>query len=87
MKIYRVYYHPQFRRSLLALPKEVQKIADRKIFLFKNNPFKGILKTHKLSGKLNNHWSFTIKSQYRVIFIFDNNDVIFLDIGSHDIYR
>ena len=87
MKISNIYYHPQFRRSFLNLPEEIQKIAEKRIILFKNNPFVLSLKTHKLHGKLKEHWSFTVKGQYRIIFIFENNDVIFLDIGFHDIYK
>lgn len=87
MKISHIYYHPQFRRSFLSLPKEIQKTAKEKVLLFKNNPFDGILKTHKLHGKLKEHWGLTVKGQYRIIFIFDGDDAIFLDIGLHDIYR
>lgn len=87
MKISRIYYHPQFRKSFLDLPKEIQKAAKGKIILFKNNPFTSSLKTHKLSGKLKKHWSFTVKGQYRIIFIFEGDSVIFLDIGPHDIYK
>ena len=87
MKISRIYYHPQFRRSFLGLPDDVQKIVEGKVILFKNNPFDPILRTHKLHGKLRNHWSFSIKGQYRIIFIFEKNDAILLDIGVHDIYK
>lgn len=87
MGVSRIYYHPQFQRSFLSLPDDVQKAAKIKIILFKNDPFDFSLKTHKLHGKLKNHWSFTIKGQYRVLFIFEKADVILLDIGPHDIYN
>ncbi|TSC95004.1 MAG: hypothetical protein CEN87_16 [Parcubacteria group bacterium Licking1014_1] len=87
MKISYIYYHPQFRRSFLNLPRKIQKTAKIKTILFKNNPFTSSLKTHKLSGKLKEHWSFVIGGQYRIIFIFEDNNVIFLDIGTHDIYK
>lgn len=87
MKIFSIYYHPQFRRSFLILPEEIQKAAKLKIILFKNNPFAYSLKTHKLFGKLKEHWSFVVKGQYRVIFIFEKNNAIFIDIGTHDIYK
>lgn len=87
MRISNIYYHPQFRKSFLDLPESIQGIAKVKIILFKNNPFDPSLKTHKLHGKLRNQWSFTIKGQYRVVFIFEKTDVIFLDIGVHDIYK
>jgi len=87
MKILNIYYHPQFRRSFSNLPREIKETAKRKIILFKNNPFATLLETHKLRGKLKEQWSFTVKGQYRIVFIFENNNVIFLDIGVHDIYR
>ncbi|MBI3337103.1 MAG: type II toxin-antitoxin system RelE/ParE family toxin [Candidatus Staskawiczbacteria bacterium] len=87
MEISRIYYHPQFRKSFFDLSKEIQKVAKIKIILFKNNPFTPSLKTHKLFGKLKKHWSFTVKGQYRIIFVFNDNNVIFLDIGPHDIYK
>jgi len=87
MKISHVYYHPKFRRSFLNLPDDIQAIAETKTILFKTNPFNSALKTHKLHGKLKDHWSFTIKGQYRIVFIFEKTDAILLDIGAHDIYK
>lgn len=87
MKVSHIHYHPQFRRSFLDLPKEIQEATKRKIILFKNNPFTSSLKTHKLSGKLKKHRSFTVKGQYRIVFVFENNNAIFLDLGPHDIYK
>ncbi len=88
MQISNIYYHPQFRKSFLNLPEDLQKIARVKIVLFRNSPFNSALKTHRLHGKLKNHWSFTVKGQYRIIFIFQQeSDVIFLDIGPHNIYN
>jgi mRNA-degrading endonuclease YafQ of YafQ-DinJ toxin-antitoxin module len=37
--------------------------------LFKNNPFDPKLRTHKLSGKLKDLWSFSIEYDLRVIFL------------------
>ena len=52
--------------------------------LFRNNPFDPKLRTHKLSGKLKDLWSFSIEYDLRVIFSFaEQNKVIFVDIGSH----
>jgi addiction module RelE/StbE family toxin len=52
--------------------------------LFKNNPFDPKLRTHKLSGKLKDLWSFSIEYDLRVIFSFaEQNKVIFVDIGGH----
>ncbi|MDP2864073.1 MAG: type II toxin-antitoxin system RelE/ParE family toxin [bacterium] len=87
MKISNIYYHPQFRKSFLRLPKEVKRKAKSRIKIFKENPFHSLLDTHKLHGKLKEHWSFCVKGQYRILFIFDDGDATFLDIGPHDIYK
>ena len=41
--------------------------------LFINDPFDIILKTHKLSGKLKDLWSFSIEYDLRVVFYFTND--------------
>ncbi len=87
MKILNIYYHPQFRKSFLCLPEEVKRKAKSRIKIFKENPFHPLLDTHKLHGKLKEQRSFSVKGQYRILFIFDNSDVIFLDIGPHEIYK
>jgi len=87
MKISSIYYHPQFRKSFLRLPKDIQRKAKARIKIFQENAFHSSLDTHKLRGKLKQQWSFSIKGQYRILFIFDDSDVIFLDTGAHDIYK
>ncbi len=55
-----------------------------RVELFKNNPFEPKLRTHKLSGKLKDLWSFSIEYDLRVIFSFaEQGKVIFVDVGSH----
>lgn len=34
-----------------------------------------------------NKWSFLITYKIRVIFVFENSDVLFINIGDHSIYR
>ncbi len=51
---------------------------------FKANPFDPTLRTHKLSGKLKDLWSFSIEYDLRVIFHFVSNQrALFIDIGTH----
>lgn len=54
--------------------------------LFIQDPFHPSLKTHKLTGKLKNLWSFSIEYDLRVIFYFEekNSRAVFVNIGSHD---
>jgi addiction module RelE/StbE family toxin len=87
MKISSIYYHPQFKKSFSRLPKDIQRKAKERVRIFRENPFNPSLDTHKLHGKLKDQWSFCLKGQYRILFLFDNDDVIFLDIGPHDLYK
>ena len=55
--------------------------------IFINDPFGAKLKTHKLSGKLKDLWSFSIEYDHRVVFYFSKDKpkkAVFIDIGNHD---
>lgn len=53
--------------------------------LFSKNPFNPRLRTHKLTGKLEGLWAFSIAYDCRVVYKFLNEDeVLLIDIGSHD---
>lgn len=65
--------------------KELEKKYWEKVGVFIKDPFDRILKTHKLSGKLQDLWSFSIEYDSRIIFYFtDNGNVVFVDLGKHD---
>jgi addiction module RelE/StbE family toxin len=52
--------------------------------LFSKNPFDRRLRTHKLTGKLEGLWSFSVAYDWRVIFRFLSKDeVLLIDIGGH----
>jgi addiction module RelE/StbE family toxin len=87
-KISKSHSTPYFEKKFERLPKNLQKIAVRKILLFENNPFHPSLNTHKLKGPLNGFWSFYINKNYRVLFRFLKSDeVIYYDIDTHAIYK
>jgi len=54
--------------------------------LLEVNPFHPSLRLHKLEGKLRTYHSISINMQYRVVidFIIKDNEIIPIDIGSHD---
>lgn len=56
----------------------------QKLEQFTLDPFEPSLRTHKLSGKLNDLWSFSIDYDVRVVFYFIEEEAVFVDIGSHD---
>jgi mRNA-degrading endonuclease YafQ of YafQ-DinJ toxin-antitoxin module len=48
------------------------------------NPFHPALRTHKLVGKLEGLWAFSVAYDCRVVFRFMNGDeVLLVDIGGH----
>lgn len=52
---------------------------------FSKKPFNARLRTHKLTGKLEGLWGFSIDYDCRVIFKFLGKDeILLLDIGSHE---
>ena len=50
------------------------------------NPFDSSLKTHKLKGDLKAFYACSLTHEYRIIFIFliQNEQLVLVDIGSHD---
>lgn len=88
MRIQDIFYTSKFARNFKSLPQKIQKKAVRKENIFRKNPFHSSLKTHKLKGSLRNFYSFSVDYKYRIVFTFENeNEVTFIDIGDHSIYK
>lgn len=84
----RVDYSRQFLKSASRLPAKLIALAEEKELLFKTTPFHPSLETHKLHGKEKDVWAFSVNRKYRIKFLFLNNsNVLFLEIGLHDIYQ
>jgi mRNA-degrading endonuclease YafQ of YafQ-DinJ toxin-antitoxin module len=83
----KVSYSPKFVRQYKKLPWELQELAAKREDIFKKDPFDARLKTHKLSGKQDRYWSFSVNYSYRIIFEFAGKESAhFYQIGDHDIY-
>jgi mRNA-degrading endonuclease YafQ of YafQ-DinJ toxin-antitoxin module len=66
---------------------EIEQEFWLRLELFINDPFHPKLKTHKLSGKLKNLWSFSLDYDLRIVFYFTKDKpkkAILIDIGTHD---
>ena len=74
----KIYYSSQFIKSLKRLPENIAILVEGKQSFFMINPFNSLLKTHKLTGKLSQYYSFSITNSYRIIFV---------NIGTHEIYK
>lgn len=83
----KIFYHPRFKKNYQRLQTAVQTEAEKREAIFRDNPFDPRLDTHKLHGKLKKHWSFSVGRKCRILFEFYGDDVIFLDVGSHYLYK
>lgn len=83
-----VEYSPKFAKMYKKIPMQIKRLAEKKESLFRINPFDPKLRIHKLSGKLENYWSYSINYQYRIIFSFvKDNYICFHAVGTHDVYN
>ncbi|MEO0012551.1 MAG: hypothetical protein RLZZ535_940 [Cyanobacteriota bacterium] len=84
----KVSFSSSFLRVFKKRIKGNTKLESRfwtKVEVFTNNPFDPSLRTHKLSGKLKDLWSFSVEYDERVLFYFtDDGNAVFIDIGNHD---
>lgn len=84
----RIYYSSKFAKEYRKLPQKIKTLAEEKETIFRKDPFDPKLKTHKLSGKLKQYYSFSVDYQYRIIFEFAGKDIIwFHSVGTHGIYN
>lgn len=87
MKI-NVSFSSSFQRAFKKRVKGKTDLEARfwaKVETFTNDPFEASLRTHKLSGKLKDLWSFSLEYDERVVFYFtDDGNAVFVDIGNHD---
>ena len=53
--------------------------------MFIKDPFHARLRTHKLTGRLEGLWAFSVSYDCRVVFKFLNKtEILLIDIGGHD---
>ena len=78
----------RFKKSFRKLHSRIQKKAVEKSAIFKNDPFNFKLDTHKLHGEKKEEWAFSVDYSYRIVLVFlKDGNVVFTDIGTHDIYK
>jgi len=83
-----IIYSSKFAREYKKLPIKIKMKAEEHEKIFRQNPHDPKLNAHKLRGRLNEFWSFSISNKYRIIFEFGNKDTIYFhSVGNHDIYQ
>ncbi len=79
----RSFLTPSFQKLYADLPNAVQKLADEKYQLFKQDPFHPSLE-FRAKGKV---WTVAIGRTYRAIARRFGNDLHWVWIGSHEDYN
>ena len=78
----------EFTKAFQRIPVRIQDLAEKKDNWFRRDAFDSRLHTHRLGGALKDYWSYYINRKYRILFRFINGDeVLYYDIGTHDIYE
>ena len=83
-----ILYTSKFEKSFQRLPKEIQVLAVEKEKIFRKNMYDPKLRTHRLKGKLHWYFSFSVDYSYRIMFeILDTDDIVFVNVWGHSIYK
>jgi mRNA-degrading endonuclease YafQ of YafQ-DinJ toxin-antitoxin module len=78
-----------FTRQFKRLPPDIQDIAEGRERIVRTDAFDPRLRTHKLSGRLQDLWAYSVTRDIRIVFEFiEADEVLFHSIGPHHlVYR
>jgi mRNA-degrading endonuclease YafQ of YafQ-DinJ toxin-antitoxin module len=86
--VIKISWNQGFKRAYLKKVKKNAELKDRfweAAEIFEKDPFNSRLRTHKLTGKLEGLWAFSVNFDCRVIFKFlSKTEALLIDIGGHD---
>lgn len=84
----RAKFSPLVQKEIIKIVKKDRKLAGRiesQIAIFEENPKHPSLRTHKLSGNMENMWSISITKSYRMVYVLvKENQALFVKIGTHN---
>lgn len=81
-------YKPTFVRAYKKMSPALQHEVKEKIALFQNPANHERLRVHKLKGKLQGFYSFSVTHAHRVVFQYEKPDIVVLiAVGDHDVYQ
>lgn len=86
-----IIFAKKYSKKLISFLKSHPELVapyKKTIELLKSNPLHPSLRLHKLKGRLNHYQSVSINLQYRILidFIIQDNKIILIDIGGHNLY-
>jgi mRNA-degrading endonuclease YafQ of YafQ-DinJ toxin-antitoxin module len=86
--VIKIGYKPSFVRQFKNLDPLLRDEVLEKIELFKSVKNHEKLKVHKLHGRLNTSFAFSVNYQIRIVFDWiSKHEVVLLVIGDHDVYK
>lgn len=80
-------YTAKFLRSLHKLSSEIQVDTVSSVEEFKHTKNNQKLALHKLQGKMKKYHAFSANFYYRIIIKVEKDEVFFMDVGTHDVYK
>jgi addiction module RelE/StbE family toxin len=86
---YKLLISDEYKKKLTKFLKKHSNMLDRYskcLFILEQDPYHPSLRIHKLKGRLAEFYSISINMEYRVIidFIIKDDEIILVDIGTHD---
>lgn len=87
----KIVYKARFLRQFKKLTPALQQEAKEKIELLKEDIQHPYLKTHKLKGRLQGWWSFSVNYKDRIVFQYEEykgeKAIALIAIGDHAVYQ
>lgn len=83
----KIFTTPRFEKRLKVFidsRPDLSKTVRKRMKEIASNPFSANLKTHKLSGYLKGCFASKINYGHRIVFTVNDDELCFIDIGSHD---
>ncbi|HSV93266.1 MAG TPA: hypothetical protein VLH81_09320 [Desulfobacterales bacterium] len=68
-------------RKLTSLQRAMLRAALRRFAVDPRDP---VLRTHRLRGRLDGYWAFSVDDNLRVLFRWDDDVATLITIGTHD---
>jgi len=87
--MYKIILTDIYRKKVLRFIKKHKDLKDKYIktlIILEDNPYHPSLRLHKLKGLKREYFSISINMTYRVVidFVIEDDEIIPIDIGSHD---
>lgn len=78
-------YFKKLKKFVKKHPNALSRYS-KAMELLEIDPYHPSLRLHKLQGKLRVYYSVSVTMEYRIVidFIIKENEIILIDIGSHD---